>query len=248
MKCPKCKIENPEEAKYCRNCGYKLVGGSFVSSIVMDRFPEYKFIPTNFIDWKKPWIAKIRTILFSIIFAVSLFMFCYSIASVFCNNSYVESISINYENTEYRVSVNDAFLRIYSAICYRSIESDARSDAEQDYKEIVSAGIIISGLISLISLIIIKFCRRKFPPKNNQLSNVADYVQKYRYTGFIRGRKPILKFYVKDNKMGLLDVAHYCVFLNAQYDKLEWREKNKLLKASLNNKTFIIDIHGKDLK
>ena len=48
--------------------------------------------------------------------------------------------------------------------------------------------------------------------------------------------------------MGLLDVAHYCVFLSAQYDRLEWREKDKYLNARTGDREFIIDIYGKELK
>lgn len=251
MKCHKCNTDNLDGAKFCRNCGSEISGGSVFTTNVMDRFPKYNFVPTNLIEWEKPWFAKIRTVLFSIIFSITFFMFCYSVASFFSYYSYVDNkYDDYYEETRYSGHVHDAFLGIYSRNSYDDeTESKARFYAENNYKEDVTIGLVVFGMFSLISLLVIIFGRRKYPAKNNQLRYLADYVQKYRYTGFMQGRKtPILKFYVKDNKMGLLDVAHYCVFLPAQYDKLEWREKNKFLNATLGNKLFIVDIYGKELK
>lgn len=251
MECPKCKKDNIEGAKFCRYCGFEL-GGKIN---IMDRFPNYNFVPTNLIDWKKPWFARLRTIIFSIFFIASFSVLCYSIASYFSRYSYVESYrDTDYygenEKQYYRGHVNDNFFGVYSRSSWRSTtESEARNDALRYYNEDIIGVTILSFILLLISLLTIIYGKRKYPQKTNHLNNYADYVQKYRYSGFIRGRKaPILKFYVKDNHMGLLDVAHYCVFLSAQYDRLEWREKDKYLNARTGDREFIIDIYGKELK
>lgn len=89
----------------------------------------------------------------------------------------------------------------------------------------------------------------KRPKDVRHLSFYADYVQKYFYLGIFRKKKtPKFVFFVKDNMFGILDIAHYKVYLSAQYDHLEWREKKKYLNATLNGRKFIIDIHGNELK
>ena len=193
--CTNCGASIPSDSLYCPDCGKELVASNSTSVNIMNRFPEYNFVPTNFYDWRKPWLARFATIIALII---SVLLFVIAIGCFLIHNW-------------------------------------------------VEGNIVL--LIAIIFLLISLQVKRKYPSKTNHLYNYADYVQKYKYSGSIRGKKtPILKFYVKDNRMGLLDVAHYCVFLAAQYDKLEWRENNKYLKASLGNQSFIIDIYGKELK
>ena len=248
MKCPHCDTENPQSAKFCRTCGNELTDGMNSTPTIMDKFPEYNFQPTKFYEWKKPWLARIRTILFSTVFCLSFSMLCYSIlALIFCDSNYKQEESYD-GSIYYEAKYSDAF-NLYTDWGYGDNYIEALNDARNDYQEIVLLAVLVFFLLSLISVLVIFWGRRKFPSKNNKLRDVADYVEKYRYTGFIRGRKkPILKFYVKDNEMGLLDVAHYNVFLPAQYDILAWREKNKYLNATLNDSSFVIDIYGEKLK
>lgn len=250
MICPNsnCKTDNPEGAKYCRHCGVELGKEKVMPTNV--RLPKYDLIPTTLIDWEKPWLLVFRTSLFSVVFAISFLALCYSIASLFSYSVRVEKKDNYYidEKTEYYCTVSDNLIGFH---CYCNLvaydtESDARRAIDKYINNIILF-IIICGLFSLLSILIIVFGKRKFPPKNNHLSDLADYIQKYQLTS-IPGRKPVLKFYVKDNLMGLLDVAHYCVFLPAQYDKLEWKKKNKYLNATIGNRTFIIDIYGREVR
>lgn len=249
MKCIKCGSYNTEGAVYCRHCGQNLMKVDFSQTNVMDRFPEYNFIPTNFYDWRKPWFARIRCIIASVLLIGSICLMIACIVDRFVvvglgtgSSEYIDDFN------EYRVQAN-SYTGLSYGVGYAEDERAAIEVALSRKNNQINQSLIVSCFLPVLFGIILYYGRREFPEKNNLLRNSADYVQKYRYTGFIRGRKtPILKFYVKDNKMGLLDVAHYCVFLNAQYDKLEWREKNKFLNAKLGNRTFIIDIYGKELK
>ena len=116
---------------------------------------------------------------------------------------------------------------------------------------------IVFGGIWCIIITVLLFIMRNFVicgyPKRHKgtkpLHEVADYCQKYSYWGIFRRRKtPKYVFFVKDNLFGILDVAHYSVFLPARYDFLSWREKNKYLNAVINGRNCIIDIYGKELK
>lgn len=112
----------------------------------------------------------------------------------------------------------------------------------------------ISGMFGAISLSIFLLtyiiCGYKKCSKNTKpLKFYADYVQKYSYWGIFRKKKtPKYVFFIKDNKFGILDVAHYKVYLSARYDYLEWREKKKYLNATLDGRNYIIDIYGNELK
>lgn len=167
-----------------------------------------------------------------------------------------DTISVSTDQTQ-RVVIKHHYFEVhdfFNIFDSRRIEEDEygfdTSEAVADFRlERVFPFLIIGIVLSVLSILAIKYGKRQYPAKDNLLKNSADYIQKYRYTGLIRGRKkPILKFFVKDNKMGLVDVAHYCVFLPAKYDVLEWREKNKYLNATIGNRTFIIDINGNELK
>lgn len=258
--CPNCKTTNTEGAKFCRSCGAELFSQP---TNVMDRFPEYFFVPTNLIDWKRPKAARIRTRFLYLLLLVAVVFSVYSI--IVCLNPSIDSGSkwdTNW-NDEHEcvegyfkyVDVSDP-LEIFqsewrSSQIGEELDSSEHFDAVQDFRrENVGPFIILGIVLSLMLVWGIKFSKRKYPPKNSHLKDVADYIQKYSYSGFFDGRKkPILKFFVKDNMMGLMDVAHYCVYLPAKYDELEWwREKNKYLNATVGNRTFIIDINGKELK
>ena len=66
MKCRKCGTENIANAKFCRHCGDSLVMN------IMDFYPKLNFVPTNFMDWKKPVVGMIiKRILFISILLLS---------------------------------------------------------------------------------------------------------------------------------------------------------------------------------
>lgn len=105
----------------------------------------------------------------------------------------------------------------------------------------------ISLALFLLTYIICGYPKR--PKDMEPLSRYADYVQKYSYWGIFRRRKaPKFVLFVKDGLFGILDVAHYKIFLPARYDYLDWREYGKYLDASFDDRNFLIDIHGNKLK
>lgn len=70
MKCRKCGTENIANAKFCRHCGESLAN----VENVMDIYPKLKFVPTNFMDWKKPVVGMIikRILFISILLSFAL--------------------------------------------------------------------------------------------------------------------------------------------------------------------------------
>ena len=134
-------------------------------------------------------------------------------------------------------------------VCDPRIESANKS--LENYRRIRKVDIMY-GILLVFFLLFLQYLFCGYIPlskKNVELKVVADYVQKYSYWGIFRKRKsPKFILFIKDNKFGILDVAHYKVYLPAQYDYLEWREKKKYLNATLNGRKFIIDINGNELK
>ena len=134
-------------------------------------------------------------------------------------------------------------------VCDPRIESAKKS--LENYRHIRKKSIMF-GIQHVLILLFLQYLFCGYIPlskKNVELKVIADYVQKYSYWGIFRKRKtPKFILFIKDNKFGILDVAHYKVYLPAQYDYLEWREKKKYLNATLNGRKFIIDINGNELK
>ena len=108
---------------------------------------------------------------------------------------------------------------------------------------------IFFGFLMLITGTLSYRLNKKKPSKMMALlRKLADYIEDYSYTDVYKNKNPPkLKFFVKEGKFGLMDVANYTPFLPAKYDFLAWREKDKFLIAKQNNREFIIDIYGKEL-
>ena len=79
MKCRKCGTENIANAKFCRHCGDSLVMN------IMDLYPKLNFIPTNFMDWKKPVVGMIIK---RILFIPILLSFALCLYSIWSYNYY----------------------------------------------------------------------------------------------------------------------------------------------------------------
>ena len=74
MKCRKCGTENIAGARFCRHCGESLAN----VENVMDIYPKLKFVPTNFMDWKKPVVGMIikRILFIPILLSFALCIVC----------------------------------------------------------------------------------------------------------------------------------------------------------------------------
>lgn len=109
---------------------------------------------------------------------------------------------------------------------------------------------IFFGFLMLITGTLSYRLNKKKPSKMMALlRELADYIEDYSYIDVYKNKKsPKLKFFVKEGKFGLMDVASYIPFLPAKYDLLAWHEKDKFLIATQNNRKFIIDIYGNELK
>lgn len=82
--------------------------------------------------------------------------------------------------------------------------------------------------------------------KATPLAELADYVQPYTVGG--TSRNPKYTFFVKNDKMGLLNVTAHNIAIPAQYDSLFWREKGKILSVRSGAEQFEIDLLENRLK
>ncbi len=104
---------------------------------------------------------------------------------------------------------------------------------DTEYK-ILCLNLGITGFILLfIGSIFNKYSKR--PP----LYKLADYIEK----GIMSK-----KFYMKNKKIGYIDTETHKVIIPAEYDNLEWKEKNRIFRASKNGEIFLMDITGYRLK
>ena len=238
---------------------------------VMDRYPKYHFRSTKVYDWRQPkagrflrWIFRIVACLFFILGTGYFASYNswemtghftpsyddgdwsreaelkYTIESSFCdpwsyyNYAWESNDTIEY-SSEFREEVQD---RLKSQLIDRY------------HEDRLAGGSVVTGvgLFVLIFLAFLPFrgCGR---PKT-KLAELADYIQSYHYTGmFRRKRTPKYVFFVKDNRFGVMDVAHYRIALEADYAKLEWRENNRLLYATTaSGQRLTIDMKGNILQ
>lgn len=243
MKCKKCRIENDASAKFCRACGASLDSKPLEN--IMDKYPKYEFVPTNLIEWEKPKLSRSIFCIFLVGCVISLVTSIY----FFCSYNWYYTVDIyEIEPSEYFAKVSDYCHLVYG--CEFGNDRSVWLSTKAEFQEKCIAFIIGFGILSIISGGICYIVFRPYPSSSTKsIRAYADYIQKYTYTGVFSSRsKPMFRFYVKDNKFGLMDVSHYKVHLNAEYDLLSWREKGKFLTAHQGNRVFIIDINGKELK
>lgn len=269
MKCSKCGTENIAGARFCRHCGDSLAN----AKNIMDLYPKLNFVPTNFMDWKKPVVGMIIK---RILFIPILLSFALCLYSIWSYNFYNQKgdnhlwwsddkgyctrttdpifDGMFYEYAEcYKIdgSYYDHWDADYREYVSDPVEWTAERSLHYYQKEVLNVFLVSLGVgISLFLIMHFIICGYPKRPKDTKpLHEVADYCQKYSYWGIFRRRKtPKFVFFVKDNMFGILSVAHYSVFLPARYDFLSWREKNKYLNAVINGRNCIIDIYGKELK
>lgn len=269
--CKECHSINNSDAKYCRHCGAIFMQNHRRN--ILEQFPKMKLVPTNFYDWRKPKVGKFLKFILFIPIVIDLFIICFSIWSLFFYSQHEFEYSYSY-NTYIKDPLEgmipwargDVYAYKWNGNWYKYYDTfDEKYEGEivdpilyttdnalRDYR----SNIVIGGIWCIIIMIFLFVFRNyiicgypKRPKDVKLLSFYADYVQKYSYWGIFRKRKtPKFVLFVRDNMFGILDVAHYKVYLPAQYDYLEWREKKKYLNATLNDRNFIIDIHGNELK
>lgn len=255
MKCTKCNTENEANAKFCRSCGAPM--DEVPVTNIMDKYDKYGFIPTNLIDWKKPIVSRllfsISSLAFFVFLSLSLYFYCSSKWYFVLEVAEVQDYEYNDNDekipfTEYNSDIHD-YLHLVSLGDYSRDRNVSIENAKEYFSRRCNELILIFGIFSVPAFILCFITYRPYPSKSTKkLTQVADYIQKYTYTGiFSRRNKPMYRFYIKSKKFGVVDVAHYKVHINAIYDYLEWREKNKYLNAILNGRKFIIDINGKEL-
>lgn len=108
----------------------------------------------------------------------------------------------------------------------------------------------IWGILLVISML----CASKFnlPQPNSSkylLKDVADYIEPYSYGGMRHNpKKPLYVIFIKDNKMGLLDVSTFSIKIEADFDVLTWHTKNEYLNAINANGSCCMDVNGIVLK
>lgn len=237
----------------------------------MDRYPKYRFRSTKVYDWRQPkagrflrWIFRIVACLFFILGAGYFASYnSWEITGHFTpayddgdwsreaelKYTIRSSFSDPWAYYNYAWESNDTIE--YSSEFREEVQDRLKSQLIDRYHEDrLAAGSVVTGM-GLFVLIFLSFlpfrgCGR---PKT-RLAELADYIQSYHYTGmFRRKRTPKYVFFVKDNRFGVMDVAHYRIALEAGYAKLEWREKNRLLYATTaSGQRLTIDMKGNILQ
>lgn len=237
----------------------------------MDRYPKYHFRSTKVYDWRRPkagrflrWIFRIVACLFFILGAGYFASYnSWEITGHFTpayddgdwsrkaelEYTIESSFSDPWRYYDWASERNDTIE--YSSEFREEVQDRLKSRLIEDYHEDRLAGGSIATGVGLFVLIFLAFlpfrgCGR---PKT-KLAELADYIQSYHYTGmFRRKRTPKYVFFVKDNRFGVMDVAHYRIALEAGYAKLEWREKNRLLYATTaSGQRLTIDMKGNILQ
>lgn len=243
MNCRHCHTPNPESAHYCRYCRQTFVAADIditppSGKSVLELYPTYHFISTNAQDWKEPWWKKFWNRFSILPLVVFLLFLLYCIVS--CNKPSLNIGSDCNGKTEY--SYGDKPLKMVRGWDYN------RAAALREFQSKMSFGPIamFSVGIALFSFIFFYTRRSLKRRKTATLKSQADYIQHYTYSGFFTGK--LYRFIVKDGKFGLVDCKRYKVCIPPQYDLLEWRDKNKLLYASLRGQKYIIDISNNVMK
>lgn len=112
--------------------------------------------------------------------------------------------------------------------------------------QIVSACIV--GF--LLFIICVSVCRKQLPTKQEKdiFISIYDKIEPYYYTGIRHSRKrTFYKIFVKDGKMGVIDVCNYKIAIPPHYTFIKWKNKHSSLTVSLNNDTFDINVNGEFL-
>lgn len=88
----------------------------------------------------------------------------------------------------------------------------------------------------------------------NLLKTEIDFLQTYDIDHPYRAKNTLnvfdfdkYRFYVKNNKFGLIDFMKFDIQIRAIYDELTWHKKGSVLKAVLNGESMLVDINGKQI-
>lgn len=231
---PDCRHPNADNAIYCSNCGQKLK--TEPQKNILELYPNLNLTPTNFYNWRKPWLRHVYSVLI-----VGLLGFLL----VAIHDTFVRG------GKEYYNKYHSCYMCFSDGWffgCNTTPSDNCQTPYEAHKLALYIKKLLIAGFSGIDILLMALFLLRFRYPTTN-LHTVADYVQKYRFSGFFVTRKTRkYTFFVKNNQFGVLDYAHYKVALSAQYDYLEWHTKNKYLNATVNGETFIMDINGNKLK
>lgn len=235
---PDCKQPNADNAVFCSECGWELK--SKPKANILELYPDLKLVPTNFYNWRKPWLRHVYSVLIVallLFFMTVTILYLYTFEVQCCESFAGDSYTYFHSGNGVGFLLGETYL---TDKCTTPLESHELCRHRMNVTKYGCYG-------TSIFFIILFLLRFRYPTTN--LHTVADYVQKYRFSGFFVTRKTRkYTFFVKNNQFGVLDYAHYKVALSAQYDYLEWHTKNKYLNATVNGETFIMDINGNKLK
>lgn len=102
--------------------------------------------------------------------------------------------------------------------------------------------VLLVILPALTTLIVLKIIMSNWRKHKVYLRRNADYIQS-NVSCFQRYR-----FFLKNNKMGLVDVKRFKVTIPAKYDMLQWRYTDKIVDASLEGERLVLDVRGNMLE
>lgn len=199
-------------------------------SSIIEKYPEYKFVPTDFIpvfNNRQKGIKKTNRIIWTIFFVGFALIII----------GYIFFYKYEYQ----RVSMlKDRYGDYFDLLdwWWANVDGFFNDGTWYEWLGSIGGGMCICCLWILVVILIIKRTIKALSIRSQKYIQEADYVEKtWRFSKYI--------FFVKDRKFGLFDKVE--IVIPAEYDRLSWKEKGRILVAERNGETFLIDIFGNRL-
>lgn len=197
---------------------------------LLDKYKGYKYAS----KWKKPLLADVLRIFSFFSATIWVIVLLFALLDAFTVSIKSERLDYDWEGQQqYRVWVGGAYSVVphglgISYVSPRGIysKSGARKKAFKNFYAEASARSF--GMLTLIatSLLFVYLLNRRLPrKKHGQISDFADYIQKYRILLF--GFRDKYKLYIKNGKYGVVNVSRYTKVTDPIFDDICWEKKNK---------------------
>lgn len=167
----------------------------------------------------------------------------------------LEKIKINTQKwktyPQWKKPITGFVIRFIFSVCLAIVLSCLTGLVLYNMGQDTTTQIIFASIVGFLLLFIgVYFCRKQMPTKQEKdmFLLICDKVEPYYYTGIRHSRKrKMYKIFVKDNKMGVLDVCNYKIAIPPHYSFIKWKKRQSSLTVSLNNDTFDINVKGEFL-
>ena len=167
----------------------------------------------------------------------------------------LEKIKVNTHNwktyPQWKKPITGFVIRCIFLVCLAIVLSCLTGLVLNNMGKDATTQIVFACIVGFLLFFIgVCFCRKQLPTKQEKdmFLLMCDKVEPYYYTGIRHSRnRKLYKIFVKDNKMGVLDVCNYKIAIPPYYSFIKWKKKQSSLTVSLNNDTFDINVKGEFL-